>query len=143
MKRVWINNSIFLWAWIFAIVITLSSCGKQELDIQQNFPFEVKLMPIPPAIAKGHSIEIRATILPSGNYAGTEYFIRYFQYSGTGMLRSTTSSWYRPNDRYPLPSRQFRLYYISLEATSHAFDVWISDNFGNEQQLSFEFNNQD
>jgi hypothetical protein len=42
-----------------------------------------------------------------------------------------------------LQAKQFRLYYTSNSTVSQSFDVWISDNFGNEKQLSFEFNNSD
>ena len=48
-----------------------------------------------------------------------------------------------PNDLYQLPVTQFRLYYTSQSAVSQSFDIWISDNFGNEKKVSFQFNNKD
>lgn len=123
--------------------ITLVSCSKDELEIQNDFPFEVKVMPVPKEIANGDTVEIRITIQPTGNYTGTQYFIRYFQFDGQGTLQYSDKTPYKPNDLYPLPAEQFRLYYTSHSVVSQSFDVWISDNFGNEKQLSFEFNSSD
>ncbi|MNR19990.1 hypothetical protein D3C85_1368090 [compost metagenome] len=92
-------------------------------------------MPVPSAIAKGNTVEIRISIERSGNYSGTQYFIRYFQFEGHGTLRYYDEMPYLPNDLYPLQKDQFRLYYTSNSTVSQSFEVWISDNFGNEKQL--------
>jgi hypothetical protein len=131
---------------LLAILISsvlLLSCDKDELEIQNDFPFEVKAMPVPAAIANGNTVEIRLTIQPTGNYNNTQYFIRYFQFDGQGTLRYYNEPPYQPNDLYGIPERQFRLYYTSNSTVSQSFEVWISDNFGNEKQLSFEFNSSD
>lgn len=123
--------------------VTLLSCDKDGLEIQNNFPFEVKVMPVPKDIANGNTVEIRFTIQPAGNYSNTQYFIRYFQFDGQGTLRYYSDPPYQPNDLYSLPTEQFRLYYTSTSAVSQSFDLWISDSFGNEKQLSFQFNSSD
>jgi hypothetical protein len=123
--------------------VTLLSCDKGDLEIQHDFPFEVKVMPVPAAIANGNTVEIRLTIQPAGNYTGTQYFIRYFQFDGQGILRYYSEPPYHPNDLYRLPADEFRLYYTSTSAVSQSFEVWISDSSGNERQLSFEFNSSD
>lgn len=129
---------------LLAILInSVTSCGKDELEIQDDFPFEVKVMPVPKEIANGNSVEIRLTIQSSGNYSNTQYFIRYFQFDGQGTLQYYDEQPYLPNDLYPLRAKQFRLYYTSGSTVSQSFDVWISDNFGNERQLNFEFNSSD
>ena len=48
---------------------------------------------------------------------------------------------YLPNDEYPLPQKQFRLYYTSESQESHAFSIWIMDSFDNEKKIDFEFDN--
>ena len=128
---------------LLSMLILNSSCNKDKLDIQTNFPFELSVMPIPKGVAKGKTVEIRMTIKPSGNYQGTEYFIRYFQFDGTGTLRYWHEAPYEPNDLYLLADKEFRLYYTSASTVSQSFDIWVSDNFGNEQQMSFQFNNID
>lgn len=131
---------------LLAVLISsfaLLSCDKDELEIQNNFPFEVKVMPVPKDIANGNTVEIRFTIQPTGNYNNTHYFIRYFQFDGQGTLRYYSEPPYQPNDLYSIPTEQFRLYYTSNSTVSQSFEVWISDNFGNEKQLSFEFNSSD
>lgn len=121
----------------------LFSCGAPELETQNDFPFVVTVMPVPSEIAFGDTAEIRLTIKRSGNYIGAKYFIRYFQLDGHGILKYYDLAPYLPNDLYPLPDGQFRLYYTSLSKVSQSFDIWISDNFGNEKQLTFKFNSSD
>jgi hypothetical protein len=126
---------------LLAILINcVISCNKDELEIQNNFPFEVKVMPVPKEIANGNTLEIRLTIQPTGNYSDAQYYLRYFQFEGQGTLQYYDEPPYLPNDLYSLQAKQFRLYYTSNSTVSQSFDVWISDNFGNEKQLSFEFN---
>ena len=124
--------------------VTLVSCSKDdELEIQNDFPFEVQVMPVPKDISNGQTVEIRMTIKRSGNYSNTQYFIRYFQFDGQGTLRYYNEPAYLPNDLYLLPTEQFRLYYTSTSTVSQSFDVWISDSFGNEKKLNFQFNSSD
>lgn len=122
---------------------TVVSCDKGELEIQNDFPFEVQVMPVPTDIANGDTVEIRISVQRSGNYADSQYFIRYFQFDGQGTLQYFDDPPYEPNDLYSLPIEQFRLYYTSQSAISQSFDIWISDNFGNEKQISFQFNSSD
>ena len=124
--------------------VTLVSCSKDdELEIRNDFPFEVQVMPVPKDVSNGQTVEIRMTIKRSGNYSNTQYFIRYFQFDGQGTLRYYNEPAYLPNDLYPLPTEQFRLYYTSTSTVSQSFDVWISDSFGNEKKLNFQFNSSD
>ena len=124
--------------------VTLVSCSKDdELEIRNDFPFEVQVMPVPKDVSNGQTVEIRMTIKRSGNYSNTQYFIRYFQFDGQGTLRYYNEPAYLPNDLYLLPTEQFRLYYTSTSTVSQSFDVWISDSFGNEKKLNFQFNSSD
>src|SRR5690606_13426204 len=123
--------------------IVAISCDKEELVVQQNYPFEVEVMPVPKDIANGQTVEIRITIERNGNFNGTQYYLRYFQFDGSGTLRYYDEPPYLPNDLYPLPTEQFRLYYTSASTVSQSFEVWISDSFGNEKQISCQFNNTD
>ena len=132
-----------LFVTLVILISSILSCSKDDLVIQNNFPFEVEVMPVPKGITKGNTVEIRLTIQPTGNYINTQYFIRYFQFDGEGTLRYYNEQPYVPNDLYLLQARQFRLYYTSASAVSQSFEVWISDNFGNEKQLNFEFNSSD
>ena len=135
---------IYLMLAILTASISLVSCSKDdELEIQNDFPFEVNVMPIPKDVSNGQTVEIRITIQRSGNFTDTQYHLRYFQFDGQGLLRYYDEPRYLPNDLYPLPAEQFRLYYTSTSTVSQSFEVWISDNFGNEKQISFQFNSSD
>lgn len=122
---------------------TLLSCDTDKLEIQHDFPFEIKVMPVPKEIAKGSTIEIRISIERNNRYTGNQYFIRYFQFDGQGTLQYYDEPGYMPNDLYPLKAADFRLYYTSQSLVSQSFEVWVSDNFGNEKKLSFAFNSAD
>jgi|SRR5690606_8844436 len=136
-------QAMFMLTAMLVCAVVLTSCEKDELDIQQNYPFEVQVMPVPKEVTNGQTIEIRVTIERSGNFNDTKYFIRYFQFDGTGILRYHDEPPYLPNDLYNLSQTQFRLYYTSQSTVSQSFDIWISDNFGNEKQVSFQFNSRD
>lgn len=123
--------------------LSLSSCSTNDLEIQQNFPFELNIMPIPKDIANGETVEIRLKIIIKGHYAETKYYLRYFQFDGNGTLRYKNEPPYIPNDSYELSEKEFRLYYTSTSTVSQSFDVWIYDSFGNERPVSFQFNAKD
>ena len=141
----------FNYNWIFILLsmIILSSCENDELDIQQNFPFEVKVLPVNKAIAIGQTEAISMKIQNTGKYSGVQYYFRYFQYDGSGNLNyqlggTTEKKPFLPNKVYFLSdakSSEITFYYTSSSTVSQSFDIWILDNFGNERQLSFQFNN--
>jgi len=136
-------QAMFMLTAMLVCAVVLTSCEKDELDIRQNYPFEIQVMPVPKEVANGQTVEIRITVQRSGNFNDAKYFIRYFQFDGTGILRYHDEPPYLPNDLYNLPQTQFRLYYTSQSTVSQSFDIWISDNFGNEKQVSFQFNSRD
>ncbi|MDR6458190.1 MULTISPECIES: DUF3872 domain-containing protein [Chryseobacterium] len=127
---------------LYMIGLLVQSCQKDDLEIRQNFPFEVSVMPVPKDIAKDEYVEIRITILPEGNFSDTKYYLRYFQFEGTGKLQYYNTQPYFPNDSYPLYEKEFRLYYTSTSEVSQSFTVWIYDSFGNEKKIEFQFNNR-
>ena len=47
-----------------------------------------------------------------------------------------------PNDLYPLEKETFRLYYTSASTDQQTIDIYIIDSFGQMQQVSFNFNNE-
>ncbi|WP_265427315.1 DUF3872 domain-containing protein [Chryseobacterium sp. YIM B08800] len=145
MKNI-INNKTGILFKFFIMVVMIGlfvqSCEKNDLEIQQNFPFEVEVMPVQKYIAKGETVEIRCRIIPNGNYTGTTYSIRYFQSEGQGSLRLFNDPSFVPNDFYPLTEKEFRLYYTSESTVSQSFDIWIADNAGNRQKVNFQFNPQ-
>lgn len=133
---------VYAFASLFLIELCLSSCSEDELAITKNFPFEIIVMPVQKDIANGETVEIRCRITSSGSYTGTRYSIRYFQSDGKGSLRIFNDPAMKPNDLYPLQEKEFRLYYTSESTVSQSFDIWVADNMGNQQKLSFEFNHQ-
>jgi conjugative transposon protein traQ family protein len=89
-------------------------------------------------------VEIRLEIKPEGDFAGTVYTLRYFQPDGKGILKMEDGMVLKPNDRYLLNERRFRLYYTSQSADeSQTIDLYLEDNWGNMRQLTYDFNVDD
>ncbi|MGN7706869.1 TraQ conjugal transfer family protein [Chryseobacterium sp. 22543] len=117
----------------------LISCSK-ELDIQTNFPFTLEIMPVPSKVISGEIVEIPCHIKREGFYQATEYSIRYFQHEGLGSLMLQVDKPLKPNKQYKIPLDSFKLYYRPKSKESHKFQIWVSDQFGNEKTAEFDFN---
>ena len=139
MKK--ILNTIWVMSVLTLAVFCLSACDR-DLDVQQSYPFTVEIMPVQKDIIRGQTAEIRCTLKRGGEFADTRYTIRYFQSDGKGLLRNDNGTVFKPNDRYPLTKDVFRLYYTSLSSDRQTIDVYVEDNFGRMQQLTFSFNNE-
>ena len=126
-----------------AAAFCLVSCDS-DLDIQQEYPFTVEAMPVADEIAAGNTVEIRLEIVPEGDFSGTVYTLRYFQPEGKGRLEMEDGTVLKPNDRYLLNEWKFRLYYTSQSGKeSQTIDLYFEDNWGNLQQLTYDFNGKD
>lgn len=126
---------------VATVSFTFTSCD-DDMDIQQSYPFTVETMPVPNKVTKGQTVEIRCEMKKEGNFAGTLYTIRYFQYEGEGTLRMDNGITFLPNDRYLLENEKFRLYYTSECSEAQNFIVVVEDNFSNSYELEFDFNNR-
>lgn len=136
-----ILSSMWVMGVLALAVFCLAACDR-ELDVEQSYPFTLEVMPVQKDIAKGQTAEIRCTLKRGGDFANTRYTIRYFQPDGKGTLRMDDGTVFKPNDRYPLTKYVFRLYYTSLSTDRQTIDVYVEDNFGKMQQLTFSFNNE-
>ena len=132
MKK--INQKIVIGLIAMLCVSLFTSC-KKELDVQQNFPFEVKVLPIPKQLPLGATAELRLEILPTQVYRENAYSLRYFSFEGKGDLRFEKGTPFIPNDSYPITHKVFRLYYTAHSIGSHAFTLWLTDSFGNEKKI--------
>ena len=132
-----------LWAvGLLAVVsLCLSACDR-DLEVQQAYDFTLETMPIQKDLRRGETAEIRYVLKRAARFAGARYTLRYFQSEGKGILKLDKGVALKPNDRYPLAREEFRLYYTSQSADRQTIDVYIEDNFGKVQQLSFAFNNK-
>lgn len=138
MKRK-IINSLRVVGVLLIAGFCLSACNN-ELDVQQVYEFDIQTMPVRKEIKQGDTVEIRCTLTEKGSFADNRYTIHYFQSEGYGELRlGKDGEVFLPNDRYPLPDKEFRLYYTSRSDESQAFEVVVEDGFGNERRLEFEF----
>ena len=136
-----ILSTIWVMGVLTLAVFCLSACDR-ELDVQQSYPFTVETMPVQKDIIRGQTAEIRCTLKRGGEFADTRYTIRYFQPDGKGTLRMDDGTVFKPNDCYPLTKDVFCLYYTSLSSDRQTIDVYVEDNMGGMQRLTFSFNNE-
>lgn len=99
-------------------------------------------MPVQKRIIEGQTAEIRCHLVREGIYDGARYTIRDFQTDGKGELRLEQGEPFTPNDRYPLTSDEFRLYYTSQCDDAQQIDIYIEDNMGQVEKTSFSFQNE-
>ena len=133
--------------WVVGVLLIagfcLSACDS-KLDIQQAYEFDIRTMPVRKDIKQNETVEVRCTLIETGNFADNRYTIRYFQSEGYGELQlGKDGDVFLPNDRYPLPDKEFRLYYTSRSDDSQQYEVVVEDSFGNERKLEFQFNAKD
>ena len=131
----------FLMLALAAVDTLLTACDK-ELDIRQAYAFRLETMPVQTRIVRGETAKIRCMLVREGKYDGARYTIRYFQPDGKGELRMDDGTVFQPNDRYPLTREMFRLYYTSASSDQQTIDIYVEDNFGQCEQLSFRFDNE-
>ena len=142
MKRRILDFMMTVGCMVFSF-LALVACDN-ELDIRQEYPFTVESMPVADEIVNGETVEIRLEIKPEGNFSGTVYTLRYFQPDGKGSLKMEDGTVLKPNDRYLLNEWKFRLYYTSHSGKeSQTIDLYFEDNWGNLQQLTYDFNGKD
>lgn len=127
---------------MLAALFCLVACDN-DLDVQQAYAFTVEMMPVPNKVAKGETVEIRCELKKEGDYKNTLYTIRFFQFEGTGTLKTENGIVFKPNDRYLLENEKFRLYYTSGSTEAQNFIVVIEDNNGQAFEMEFDFNNND
>jgi len=130
---------------LIAFVITsilATACSKETLDIQKAYTYKLTHLPIPEVIAEKGTIEIRCTLEKQGDYKDASFNIRFFQNEGNGWVFLEDTPLAIPNDLYPLDKDTFRLYYTANSTENHQFDVYIEDNFGQSEKVSFEFRTQ-
>lgn len=131
----------FLMLALAAVGTLLTACD-DELDVKQAYAFRLETMPVQTRIVRGETVEIRCTLVREGKYDGAQYTIRYFQPDGKGELRMDDGTLFLPNNRYPLTKEVFRLYYASASSDQQTIGIYVEDNFGQCEQLSFRFNNE-
>ena len=120
--------------YIMAAILFVGACN-DDVDIQQSYPFSIETMPVPKKLKVGETAEIGDDCLL---YQGVTL-------GGTGKdkgkLKMSDGTVLLPNDLYSLPGETFRLYYTSASTDQQTVDVYFQDSFGQLEQLTFSFNN--
>ena len=132
------------WIYVFCtLLLGVVVCGcNNELDIQQDYSFDLVTLPVQKKIAQGETAEIRCTLVREGEFKQAQYFIRYFQPDGKGQLKMEDGTVLLPNDLYPLEKMVFRLYYTSHSTDQQSIDIYIEDNFGQVVQKTFSWQSE-
>lgn len=133
------------WLVLAGIVV---GCACASLDVRTDFDFGVEIMPYRQTLTEGETVELRFSITPDeeGNmYDSARYRVRYFPVEGEGYLRIGQDTAMRPNDLYPLPGREIRMYYTPLwgkAENTHQLDLTFEDDRAHRHGVSVTFNTQ-
>ena len=131
---------IIMGCYIVAALVLVAACN-DGLDIQTKYPFTVETMPVPKELKVNETAEIRCELKREGRWEDTRYTIRWFLFDGEGTLKLDDGTVFLPNDLYPLEKETFWLYYTSASTDQQTIDIYIIDSFGQMQQLTLSFNN--
>ena len=130
-------------SYTFAALIAVIACScNDNIDVKQEYSFDLYALPVPKRITQGETVEIRCQILKEGNFAGNAFYIRYFQSEGKGALRLDDGREMTPNDLFPLKSDVFRLYFTSMSAERQVIDLYVENSFGQVVEKNFSFSNE-
>lgn len=121
--------------------IGLSACS-DNLDIKQDYFFDVKTLPVPKKLQRGETTAIEFTIVREGQYEKATYSFRYFQSDGTGRLTDDTGKPYPMNRFHSIESNEFTVLYQSNCKEAQTLDFVFRDNFGQEVEYSVSFQNE-
>lgn len=134
------KKKIIFGAIALGVMLFMTACD-DRIDVQKAYDFRVSTLPVPKRLKMGETVEIRCRIETSGEWEQARYFLRYFQPDGKGELRSQEGVTFKPNDRYELSEKDFRLYYTSRSEDQQTLDLYFLDGFDRCVTLSFTFNN--
>lgn len=133
----------FLAYFLYTLLLSAIACAcSDNIDIKQDYEFEVTHLPVQSKITEGETAEIRFQLIRSGYWEDTKFYMRYFQSSGKGELRTADGMVFLPNDLYEIQEETFLLYYTSESTDQQIIDLYFSDSFGNTFTLSFSFSNE-
>lgn len=128
---------------LYTLSLLVIACAcSDDIDIKQDYEFEVTHLPVQSKIKEGETAEIRLQLVRSGTWEDTKFYMRYFQSSGKGELKTADGMVFLPNDLYEMPEETFRLYYTSGSSDQQVIDLYFLDNFGKMCTLSFSFSNE-
>lgn len=127
----------------FALSLLVMACAcSDDLDIKRDYEFTVIHLPVQSKIKVGETAEIRFQLVREGRWKDTRFYMRYFQPSGKGELKTSDGMVFLPNDLYEMPEETFRLYYTSHSTDRQVIDLYFLDSFSHMVTLSFTFNNE-
>jgi hypothetical protein len=133
----------FLAYFLYTLLLAAIACAcSDDLDIKQDYEFEVAHLPVQSKIKEGETVEIRFQLVRSGHWEDARFYMRYFQSSGKGELKTAGGMVFLPNDLYEMPEETFRLYYTSGSTNQQVIDLYFLDSFGNMFTLSLTFSNE-
>lgn len=134
MNRTYLLISFFLFS------LLLVSC-KQDLEVIEEYEFEVTHLPYFDNLDQGESGEVRCNLTEEKHFIDRQYTIRYFPTTGVGTMRiGRLGREMSPNDRYSIYPGSFTLYYLPASSGRHNIEVVFESDDGRSKILNLSFN---
>jgi hypothetical protein len=122
------------------IACIVCACN-DRLDINRNYGYTIKTLPLPKKLKQGESVALEFSILREGNYSGTVYRFRYFQSEGAGIL--TYQGKNVPMNRFQdIKSDDFILTYQCACEEQQQLDFVFEDSFGKQVDYTITFTSE-
>jgi hypothetical protein len=137
-KQLKIRQALSVVCFTLLCMMILCACNDHP-DITPVYKYDLQTLPVPKKLSQGETAELRCTLVKEGEYTGTQYYLRWFQTDGRGVLKSADGTAFLPNDLYPITQDVFRLYFTALSNEQQAFDLYIVDSWGQVVQKTFSF----
>lgn len=126
---------------LLALLITIFSSCDTDVDVKQDYDFEITMQKYRKEIKEGETKELEFFIKKEGNYERGEYFVSVFLRSGRGTITIGDEP-LNENTFVKVNSSGFRLYYTSLSNETHQIEVIVKDSFGKEKETIVSLSNK-
>ncbi|WP_085537247.1 TraQ conjugal transfer family protein [Massilibacteroides vaginae] len=126
---------------LLSLLTILFSCNS-EIDIRQDYDFEVRMQKYRTEISEGETKELEFFIDKEGNYDHTKYYVSVFLRLGKGVITTDKDKMMNDNQYYEVPASGFKLYYTSQSAETHKIEILVKDSFGKEKETVVTLSNK-
>lgn len=126
------------WLLCMAIAFLLLpfSCAKEELEIKQNFDYEVTMQKYRTDVEVNKPVDLVFFIKNAGKYEGVQYSVNYFLRQGSGQLYDRKNQLLGDNTPYRVQGDTLQIRYTPTSQGDHTIEVEFSDNFGLRKEIN-------
>ncbi len=120
----------------FSLLLLFTSCSQEELDIKQNFDYEVIMQKYRTDVAVNKPVDLVFFIKNAGKYEEVKYSVNYFLRQGSGQLYDQKNQPLQDNIQYRMQGDTLQIRYTPTSQGDHTIEIEFSDNFGLSKEVT-------